>query len=295
MRLFPELALVAEHIPSGCDTSSGGGGGKLFGNYDPSPTTTRTPEIIGYVLGKVDEKPVQYPPREFLYPPSTVPGLDDDEEESLLAHMIESQRIPRTETLGHVTSLAVLSDYRRRGLAATLMNQLHQHMRECYGADAVGLHVRVSNRAATRLYCEGMGYEVADVIPQYYQDGEDAYFMKKIFEEEEDVIIDVDSDNEFDSVSTNGNGQRAWGGKVRRGLSNLRLTINRGDGVLPARSSGKAVWETGPLQFRLPRTVVDFAEEDDDTASSSSQSSSSSSLQEEEVYEEQHQVISGNL
>ena len=39
--------------------------------------------------------------------------------------------------------------------------------------------MRVSNRAAKRLYGEGMGYRVRDVIPGYYQDGEDVSFLRK--------------------------------------------------------------------------------------------------------------------
>jgi ribosomal protein S18 acetylase RimI-like enzyme len=36
-----------------------------------------------------------------------------------------------------------------------------------HGAGLVGLHVRISNEAAVRLYCtEGCG--VADIMPMYY-------------------------------------------------------------------------------------------------------------------------------
>lgn len=38
--------------------------------------------------------------------------------------------------------------------------------------------VRTSNQAACRLY-QRDGYEIAQIIPAYYQDGEDAYFMRK--------------------------------------------------------------------------------------------------------------------
>lgn len=61
------------------------------------------------------------------------------------------------------------------------MRQLHFHLHECYGAQSIGLHVRISNAAAVRLYCDD-GYDVADIIPRYYGDGEDAYFMRKDFQ-----------------------------------------------------------------------------------------------------------------
>ncbi|GMH76239.1 hypothetical protein TL16_g07010, partial [Triparma laevis f. inornata] len=79
---------------------------------------------------------------------------------------------------GHVTSLAVLKEYRRLGLASQLMDQLH-HQMLLSSVSSIGLHVRVTNKAATRLYETTMGYHVSRVIPSYYQDGEDAYLMNK--------------------------------------------------------------------------------------------------------------------
>ena len=102
---------------------------------------------------------------------------DDDDDDNYLHH---DGRPTRMETLGHVTSLAVLHDYRRQGLAQALMKQLHFHLEHYHHVPvtACGLHVRKSNTAACRLYQKD-GYEIAQVIPSYYQDGEDAYFMKK--------------------------------------------------------------------------------------------------------------------
>lgn len=73
-------------------------------------------------------------------------------------------------------------------------------MESSYQAKGVSLHVRVSNTAAKRLYCDTMGYGVLDVIRKYYQDGEDAYLMRKNFgvlseekgmEEGEKDVVDV--------------------------------------------------------------------------------------------------------
>eukprot|EP00520_Triparma_pacifica_P007840 CAMPEP_0118639838 /NCGR_PEP_ID=MMETSP0785-20121206/4437_1 /TAXON_ID=91992 /ORGANISM="Bolidomonas pacifica, Strain CCMP 1866" /LENGTH=254 /DNA_ID=CAMNT_0006531193 /DNA_START=15 /DNA_END=776 /DNA_ORIENTATION=- len=107
-------------------------------------------EVIAYVLGKVD-------------------SLDTTN---------HFHRRPQ----GHVTSLAVMKDYRRLGLGGELMNQLHHQMSVHHNVDKVGLHVRISNEAATKLYEESMGYEVSEVIKGYYQDGEDAYLMTKPLE-----------------------------------------------------------------------------------------------------------------
>lgn len=58
-----------------------------------------------------------------------------------------------------------------------MMTQLHHHLQH-QGIKHCGLHVRTSNEAACSLY-QRDGYEIAQIIPSYYQDGEDAYFMRK--------------------------------------------------------------------------------------------------------------------
>lgn len=158
MRQWPDLCLVAEHVREDSPQP------RRF-QYNGFPGIKPEPRIVGYVLGKVEEQ-VKQPP--FSLPRSLSPQDRDDFYESLC---------PETELLGHVTSLAVLQDHRRCGLACALMKQLHYHLqqRDCSG---VGLHVRKSNVAAARLY-QGDGYQIANIIPHYYQDGEDAYFMKK--------------------------------------------------------------------------------------------------------------------
>lgn len=138
--------------------------------------------------------------------------------------------------LGHVTSLAVLPQFRRKGLAAQLMKQLHFHMEEGYNVDGVGLHVRVSNVAARKLYCEGMGYGVVDVIRGYYQDGEDAFFMRKNCQSERDSNKSTNTETESDS---------------KFGRFGLRRKIRNNN----ASESISRVWETGPSEYRLPRII----------------------------------------
>lgn len=119
-------------------------------------------KVVAYVLGKVEERTVMETPHD-----------DDD------YNVFRSQpTMYSTYRFGHVTSLAVLETHRRRGLAVELMKQLHHHLANVYGVDSVGLHVRKSNRPACKLY-QQFGYIEQEVIPNYYQDGEDAYYMKK--------------------------------------------------------------------------------------------------------------------
>ncbi|PAV57765.1 hypothetical protein WR25_11385 [Diploscapter pachys] len=94
----------------------------------------------------------------------------------VLAKMEED---PEEEPHGHITSLAVKRSYRRLGLAQKLMDQTARAMIETFNARFVSLHVRVSNRAALNLYKNTLKFNVNDVEPKYYADGEDAFAMKR--------------------------------------------------------------------------------------------------------------------
>lgn len=80
---------------------------------------------------------------------------------------------------GHITSLAVKRSHRRLGLAQKLMDQASYAMVECFKAKYVSLHVRISNRAALHLYTNTLKFEISEIEPKYYADGEDAYAMKR--------------------------------------------------------------------------------------------------------------------
>ncbi|KAB1253361.1 N-alpha-acetyltransferase 10 [Camelus dromedarius] len=99
-------------------------------------------KIVGYVLAKMEEDP-------------------DD--------------VPH----GHITSLAVKRSHRRLGLAQKLMDQASRAMIENFNAKYVSLHVRKSNRAALHLYSNTLNFQISEVEPKYYADGEDAYAMKR--------------------------------------------------------------------------------------------------------------------
>jgi N-alpha-acetyltransferase 10/11 len=53
---------------------------------------------------------------------------------------------------GHITSLSVMRNWRRLGIAEKLMTQSQRAMVEVFNAKFVSLHVRKSNRAALQLY-----------------------------------------------------------------------------------------------------------------------------------------------
>jgi ribosomal-protein-alanine N-acetyltransferase len=76
----------------------------------------------------------------------------------------------------HITTFAVLPEWRRRGIGGRLMVALAQLALDL-GARVMTLEVRLSNRAARALYAQ-FGFRPVGVRPRYYSDnGEDALIM----------------------------------------------------------------------------------------------------------------------
>jgi len=76
---------------------------------------------------------------------------------------------------GHVVSIAVLDEHRRKGIGRTLVEESLKgvQIRKC---DELYLEVRCSNNEAVRLY-EKMEFIIKQRLKSYYRDGEDAYLM----------------------------------------------------------------------------------------------------------------------
>lgn len=86
------------------------------------------------------------------------------------------------EIYGHVAALTVSPEYRRIGVATTLMD-FFDRILDFKGANYVDLYMRVSNKAAYDLYCS-LGYALRRTVQDYYPDQpnpEDAYEMRKYF------------------------------------------------------------------------------------------------------------------
>ena len=80
------------------------------------------------------------------------------------------------ERVGHVMNIAVALDWRRKGLAGRLLDELERRFSE-RGAAASYLEVRASNIPAKILYLK-RGYVEAGHLPNYYRD-EDGIAMEK--------------------------------------------------------------------------------------------------------------------
>ena len=193
----------------------------------PKKTPYDPPKIVGYVLAKMEEEPVN--------------GVQH----------------------GHITSLSVMRTHRRLGLAEKLMRQSRRcrakHSRsyeapyvvlmmlpteramvETFGAQYVSLHVRMSNVAALRLYRDTLGFQVEKVESKYYADGEDAYSMKMDLTAIKGQIINADEDegDEGGEVGKKDEGKEGEKGKAKK----KKVKVGRGLGVgdLVERNESKA-------------------------------------------------------
>lgn len=76
---------------------------------------------------------------------------------------------------GHLTTLGVAPEHRRRGLAMQLLEHL-DYVLKAKAISTVVLEVRVGNIEAIEMYKKA-GYAIVNRIERYYSDGEDCFMM----------------------------------------------------------------------------------------------------------------------
>ena len=84
----------------------------------------------------------------------------------------------RHRIIGHILSIAVHPNFRRKGIGSKLLMEEELLMRR-RGVKIIRLEVRKSNEPAIKMYSK-LGYLKVFIKPYYYEDGEDAYVMIKI-------------------------------------------------------------------------------------------------------------------
>ena len=82
---------------------------------------------------------------------------------------------------GHVTTIGVAPEHRRRQLARRLMLQVEEGFRR-RAVRVVRLEVRSINAGAQELY-QKLGYTVTQRLPRYYSNGGDGFLMLKSLEQ----------------------------------------------------------------------------------------------------------------
>ncbi|XP_056279037.1 N-alpha-acetyltransferase 10 isoform X1 [Pseudoliparis swirei] len=127
--------------------------------------------------------PENYQMKYYFYHGLSWPQLSyiaEDENGKIVGYVLaKMEEDPDDVPHGHITSLAVKRSHRRLGLAQKLMDQASRAMIENFNAKYVSLHVRKSNRAALHLYSNTLKFQISEIEPKYYADGEDAYAMKR--------------------------------------------------------------------------------------------------------------------
>lgn len=76
---------------------------------------------------------------------------------------------------GHLVSIAVLQEHQNKKIGKLLLLEGLKRVMS-YGVDMFVLEVRISNKIAIKLY-QNLDFTIKKTIPQYYKDGEDAYYM----------------------------------------------------------------------------------------------------------------------
>lgn len=79
--------------------------------------------------------------------------------------------------IGHITTIGIAPEHRRRGLAQKLLNHTEKALQNRNITTAT-LEVRVGNSAAQNLY-RGLQYSIVQRIKKYYNNGEDGFLMVK--------------------------------------------------------------------------------------------------------------------
>ena len=82
-----------------------------------------------------------------------------------------------TFEIGQINQIAVLSDYRKQGVASELLKETFLDMakNEVYNCT---LEVRIHNESAIKFYLKH-GFATTCVKEGYYDNGDDAYFMER--------------------------------------------------------------------------------------------------------------------
>ncbi len=121
----------------------------------------------------------------------------DEEESRVIAYMMNKidtgyslfENNKRVIKKGHVFSIGVLKEYRKRGIASALLALGFDAMMK-RDAEEIFLEVRISNEPAIKLY-EKFNMRIVDKIPYYYADGEAAYIMAVKTIDVKNIVNDI--------------------------------------------------------------------------------------------------------
>ena len=85
----------------------------------------------------------------------------------------------RTKREGHVISIAIRPDFRKKGVGLNLIKEIIKILK-VNKANKLILEVNIANQGAINFY-EKLGFNMTKTIEKYYDNREDAYEMELIF------------------------------------------------------------------------------------------------------------------
>lgn len=134
-------------------------------------------DIIAVISLAYDTLPERYNPVIFnqFYESFPEGFLVVVEKDTIIAFLIG---VKTTPTIARLLMLSVHKQYRRQGIGTALLKEFVDTMKHLR-VTSVELEVRTTNQTALAFY-QKQGFHREHTIPRFYQNGEDAYILKKI-------------------------------------------------------------------------------------------------------------------
>ncbi|QQS48787.1 MAG: GNAT family N-acetyltransferase [Acidobacteriota bacterium] len=112
--------------------------------------------------------------RYLLSNPNTISRQIRSNNDEMVAFAIA---IIESDGVGHLTTIGVAPEHRRRGLARLILLEIERTLSNHY-VSTIRLEVRVGNDSALNLY-QQLGYSIIQRMNKYYSNGDDGYLMVK--------------------------------------------------------------------------------------------------------------------
>jgi ribosomal-protein-alanine N-acetyltransferase len=133
-------------------------------------------DIIGVIALAYDTLPEHYNPSIFnqfyeSFPEGFLVVVD---QQHLIGFLIG---VKTTSDTARILMLSVQNNYRKQGIGTALLKEFLETMKHLQ-VSQIELEVRTTNRVALAFY-KKQGFHLQQTLLQFYQNGEDAYVMKK--------------------------------------------------------------------------------------------------------------------
>jgi len=117
--------------------------------------------------------------RYYLQHPKSFTAIAQSDAQTIAGFCTGHLLMREGRRFGHIITIDVLPDARRRGVGRVLLRAVEDHFK-LNAADSVRLEVAIDNSQAQAFY-QSMGYARIGMIPRYYAGHLDALVMEKCF------------------------------------------------------------------------------------------------------------------